>query len=764
MGKFAVVCVVFLALAHPEFVSIKAQSEPPDKIAIMQKLIDRFQRGKAKNHAEQEKEASAELRNLVLFREVGAIGGSVSLGHIVFSMNLSEIDSLFDVHDKMTQDLLQLFTNPAYAGRSNDEDIRRLDTHLTPEVKGWVKGIAAKSKDRMKEYKDQWDSYRRIFFANKRYQRSVGGTDSDTPHPRQKRFVGLILGAALLGGMAAGGFGLGVYNSVQLQQMKLSVDDQASKQFVIEKIQETAHRSAVLENDVKSLNHTQAWLVEKVIGLSQAKELLAIEMSLHDVESAIVQEVQQTMDGLDSLLQRSLSPSLVASNILADALKRLEHKAMKSGYALPVDDIAHVYQLSTSYLSEGDGVITIFLHVPMLVRSSILQLYELVSMPMALNNSVHSVLVKPESNHIAVNEEKDGFIIIRPEQLGACNKVGPLYLCSDTNYLLKDFESYCLGSLFMHRNEAATRKCPSVLVPARVAIRQTDRDEFYIFHPRTQLLTVECGKSVPERRHIFRGSQLVSLARGCRGYSVDYSIQSPEDQSLNVSIVTSTTHWKLGQVLHNVSLDLLDVLVPVPPEQELALEDIINQYWAIQQAQKFLPWRSDLNLGLSTTGILFCFALVVIGAYTARAFFCPARNGTAFTGNPAGAGRVVHLPGHDSVVYHAAPSLETLQTLEGDDPPAYNPSLSGSRRSLRSHRSLRGSYLSLLEAARSVTTPVIKRASPIVRRARDTIRKRVSFSGSRRHSDGGLSSASSAATIDGEPPRPTADVSSVRME
>jgi hypothetical protein len=186
----------------------------------------------------------------------------------------------------------------------------------------------------------------------------------------------------------------------------------------------------------------------------------------------VAEEINSKKLGLDQLLSGKLSPTLVNSTVLGSALQNLKERAMATSHVLPVDTVGFVYQLPVSFITNSLGELTIFAHIPVLVPNNVLTLYVLFVMPVALEDSIHSVKLLPESEFLAINSDRDGFIPINADDLTTCHKLGQLYLCDKTNYLLKDFDSYCITGLFLNREGVTTRVCPTAVVPNKVVITQ----------------------------------------------------------------------------------------------------------------------------------------------------------------------------------------------------------------------------------------------------------------------------------------------------
>jgi hypothetical protein len=86
--------------------------------------------------------------------------------------------------------------------------------------------------------------------------------------------------------------------------------------------------------------------------------------------------------------------------------------------------------------------------------------------------------------------------------------------------------------------------------------------------------------------------------------------------SLNVSVVASTTKWKVRQLLQNLSTNALDYLVPVPPQCDLPVDALVGCFTQSQHEALMLP--AHWNLGVSITWSIILVCIVVTLLYCCR--------------------------------------------------------------------------------------------------------------------------------------------------
>jgi hypothetical protein len=403
---------------------------------------------------------------------------------------------------------------------------------------------------------------------------------------------------------ALGGFGsiIGGINSLRLNAIQEAADHNAHQiNYIVQEVGLGKERLDRLEGSMrKSMEQIQ--LQEKAI-IAGRKTVVAFAAvaEYENLFDIVESELNRKTLGLNQLLNGRISPSLVNSTVMEHALGMLRERAARTNHVLPVEGTGFVYQLPASFITSKQGSLAIFVQIPILVPNNILTLHEIVTMPVAVEDSVNAVRVVPEGDFLAINSDLDGFIPLKNEELTTCERLGKLYLCDKTNFLLKDFKSYCMTSLFLDL-ASATSVCPTAVVPDKVVITQVERNEYYIFHPRNETLTVDCFNSRNDTRYHFRGARRIGIPEGCKGYAESYSLTSSIDHTLNVSVSSHTTKWKLRQLISNLTAHTLDILVPVPPQRDVLVETLAEKYTFEREQQFYAP--AHWNFGFSMTGMI----------------------------------------------------------------------------------------------------------------------------------------------------------------
>jgi hypothetical protein len=393
--------------------------------------------------------------------------------------------------------------------------------------------------------------------------------------------------------------------------------------------------------------------------------------------------------GLFQLLSHTLSPKLVPATDVIRAVAKLQVIVDKHGYKIPSKDLSFIYQLETSFLLNKNGILTIYLHLPLIKNGDVLSIYEYVNIPMALEGSKNAIRIVPESELLAVTKHRDMFILLNAVQLEGCTKLGSKYICSGIDYLLKNFNDYCVTALFLSESEHAKRLCSTTVVPAQIVVEQLSRLQYLVYHPNEQMITKVCPNK-PEERITFRGAETINLNDGCFAHSTAYKLTPHMQFGISSHATKVNTSLYIKDLLGNLTTRTLDVLVPSPPKEAIKIPDLVRQYWEIQARTVGTPWHlSDIfgiSVSTSTLLILLTCAIVFVCRHSIGHMFHRAVRRT-IGANPIPHENADGPPSHPLPVpqgYRNAASLRThrMEELEVEqaslrrqirmDPPSYS--------------------------------------------------------------------------------------------
>ena len=91
--------------------------------------------------------------------------------------------------------------------------------------------------------------------------------------------------------------------------------------------------------------------------------------------------------GLTAILHQKLSPILINATLVDHSLRDMRRNAEAAGFDTPAHTLTWVYQLPASFVGHTNGEITIYVHVLLHMHSHLMNLYEYLDVPVAIEGS-----------------------------------------------------------------------------------------------------------------------------------------------------------------------------------------------------------------------------------------------------------------------------------------------------------------------------------------------------------------------------------------
>ena len=257
---------------------------------------------------------------------------------------------------------------------------------------------------------------------------------------------------ALIGLASLLSVGLSLYTTVELAALKDQVFTVGHNQQIIK---------AVIERHRQSININNK-AIRKVLDRLQKDEFTQIlEMKSHKMENYLFLMRMSTEninsyieDLLDVLINQKLSPRFFDTAVIQDAVDQLTEQ----GNAV---DLEPAYKTLTALLNSDlsfqiqDGVLTLFLHVPMVTRTNY-NLYEYHATPLRLATG-HTLRIITSSRFLAVDDQMTSFAEFEDSDIAKCRWMNGGHLC-EGGVVAKSGDLSCLASLFTS-SKAVTSVC-----------------------------------------------------------------------------------------------------------------------------------------------------------------------------------------------------------------------------------------------------------------------------------------------------------------
>ena len=435
----------------------------------------------------------------VIFKHVKTLAGPVGYGHLVFELDLTRQRYIKEAVFTMIDSLTAQIKTGEYANAS------LYSYSFQPALQELLKSV----NDSFSHKSAEWEGIREIFtppsfreswLVEEQRQAKIASTMTKRSKRGVLTAVGMFI-SAIVGGVG------GLFTTGQLSSM--SRFDEAEKTFIVETLQALHVNFTLLDAFTLHLDESVKSLWKQSIETRGRTLLAEYDRWFTRYLLQYQQEVDKAARGLESLMDKRITPSLVSVHEMETAIKQLIILAEKKTYSLPSEMPVYIYQLEAGFVLVRPDVLHISVHVPLFKQSETMKLYEAITMPMILPHSRHNLEVQLESQMLAVRDKGHGFKLMNPWQLTACTVMAGIYFCPGEDHQLKDFRDYCISALF-HEPLEVSRVCRASLIPPQVKVVQLEPRTFQVFHPVPLTLHSACTEGA-EPDKTFNGTQKVIL-------------------------------------------------------------------------------------------------------------------------------------------------------------------------------------------------------------------------------------------------------------
>ena len=530
-------------------------------------------------------------RTTVVFKQAKMIAGPIGYGHLIWEIDLSGNNEVYNLTATVLKNVTRDLLNEWYRSST-----------FTSHAEGDMWGRVLSANGTLEETHRNWNELVEVFSPPRyalEYNAVKQQNENSVAGPKikqrlHKRAFGIVLAVVTTIMGAVGGF----FSASQLAD--LSTSDEQDSSFIVKE-------QAILGESVHNLHQHLLEFQERLRMTEDLSFMRRSKGMVREYDNYFAQQTslyRQDRDrqskGLEALLRKQLSPSLVKPAQMRSAISQLKLQAEKNGYSLPSDTELYLYQLEAGFVLVRPNVIHVSLHVPMYKRSEVLQLYEAISMPLILPHSRHNLDIQLESRMIAVRGRGQGYKLLEPWQLTACSQMAGVLFCPGEDHMLKDFGMHCISALY-HEPLKVSRVCRAALIPPQVRVVQLEARTFQVFHPTHMTLHQACpGQTLPDVS--FVGTRLVALQPSCWAYTDKYELTAPQDISLNFSTKTAETIWGGEKLLRGLTPSQVNVVVPATLYSPVPIDDIVTKFNNMKSEQTTSKWLEILGVACACIG------------------------------------------------------------------------------------------------------------------------------------------------------------------
>ena len=543
--------------------------------------------------------------NGAYFQQLGAMTRSTDYGHFRLQINLQHLRHNMSITCKSTEHFIAkaiegLKDTPepmveTYYGPRKVKNLQNSANFLQAMLAA-SRGVERQCKQLLADFDDVVAIYLRPQDENRQERNSNGVT---TVRNKRQLFIGILIGLGVAAAISS------IFSGHALASLTVGT---GTTNHAIEVMQDHETRLSVLES---RFSHAENMLAKIS---NEAEHALALSLINEAVQQRDEMELnaRRIMGGLEKLFSRRLSPTLVQTAFLPEALDRLNENGKTKGLQMVSNNPTEVFTYETSHLIFNNGTMIVFVHVPMVPYDGFLNLFRYVGVPTKIKDSDVYCTAKPHKSLLAINSAETFFRVMDEEELRNCDRVGDVLFCHNANYLDKRVQDECLVALFQHEYSTVAEKCRMIVEPDRDIVVPMNASTYIVYQASNSPVSLQCGSGTPERTQSYNGTIRITVPDGCmvstRSFVLEGTVEldvptlMPGIDLLDFDPILSEEEM---DIIKTGVADLAQEFAGMTGKQEIDIKDLLPGFRKERASHR-------ITMGLMTgLGIVLVFVIVL---------------------------------------------------------------------------------------------------------------------------------------------------------
>ena len=367
------------------------------------------------------------------------------------------------------------------------------------------------------------------------------------PRTRTRRHPAALIA---VGVAAAGGTAFGIYNTVQIEDIKKSIDNLEKRFIAFEQVfGEVAKDLIELQDEVHGILMKQL--------MDNAFDTGLLVARLRSQYTLFADRLRRYIDVMQQAQHRRLAMGYLDDVTLRKIFTQAQYRARQVNCVLVIRQPSDLFQLEMSYSYDGRKVF-LMLHIPISPAESTMRLYRLHTFPLPFDND--TFLIPDVNQHLlGISNTNTRYTVqYSLADFQGCHKMGRIYLCERNGLFYKYPEDTCLGALYHQKYDQARELCSFHLEPAREYVRQL-KDNWYLVYSEAALtVPMLCANQSYSELHIRPGASKFHLSAGCTADLPRHRLVSDLSVLIPQDYIQFDMEWDPASFLPNIR----DYIIP----------------------------------------------------------------------------------------------------------------------------------------------------------------------------------------------------------
>ena len=268
------------------------------------------------------------------------------------------------------------------------------------------------------------------------------------------------------------------------------------------------------------------------------------------IENQLRHRIMRTTHAVQSAILGRLAIDYIDTNKVREIFDTIKDKAQELGCDLLIQFHTDLFQVEASLLFDGKDA-HILVHVPMAPQDGQMRLFRLHPFPLPLLEDKY-LIPEVKNDVLAISSSSSKLNIqLAAVELLSCHRMNQFFMCDNFGVMSKRLNDTCLGALYFSKFAEAQKICKFKVAQAEELAYQIRKGEFIVYVPEPATIDIKCRNGTYSEKHLKRGSQTVSISKGCHGELKYHRLFSDHSDNLNAELTSYNWEWEPVNFMDN---------------------------------------------------------------------------------------------------------------------------------------------------------------------------------------------------------------------
>jgi hypothetical protein len=361
---------------------------------------------------------------------------------------------------------------------------------------------------------------------------------------RPKRFIAI--------GISIAAMAMSTFNTVRITQLNEEISTLKEKtDLILDVVHLHKKHRHHLEEKLEQTNKLLADLLDANVWFS-SKVTDAIEKKFESV-------VWHHKNVVKSAQHHRLAPGALPHDVLDGIIDHVTAIAKKKNLVLFITFASDLFQIEVSHLyTPATNEFTLILHIPMVAKSNLLNLYEFLPLPIHFD-FVANISITPDvgqTNLLAIGHSQS-FQAISSTDLHACLHLGDTFFCKGRKVMETNLKRSCLGALYMANSNLIQNHCRFKIAEAREKIFKLSENTWAVYSIGMISTNEVCPAANAVTAMQIQSGDTIRIKPGCYVRTMDHVISADESETIKVAIKTMDWAGEITDLFHYENKDAI---------------------------------------------------------------------------------------------------------------------------------------------------------------------------------------------------------------